>query len=108
MAKDPKQSKEKPKFKAKKAEKVFDYLIREMETEKTGLAKKFNKYYFIVKKKANKVEIAQMIEDYYQVKVTKVNVINYKSKKVRFGLIEGKSKAFKKAIVSLKEGDSIK
>jgi large subunit ribosomal protein L23 len=81
-------------------------------TEKmTGLGEKFNRYGFKVQKDANKIEIKNAIEALYNVTVTDVNtMIAAPKKKSRFtksGAITGKTSAYKKAIVTLKEGEAI-
>ena len=69
------------------------------------------KYGFIVKPDANKIEIKKEIEAQYNVTVTDVNTCVYggknKSRYTRSGLIKGRTNAYKKAIVTLKEGDVI-
>jgi len=69
------------------------------------------KYGFIVKPEANKVEIAKEIESLYNVTVENVNTLRYAGKRssryTRAGLVRGQKNAFKKALVTLKEGDSI-
>lgn len=68
------------------------------------------KYVFIVEKSANKVEIALAIEEIYKeknVKVVAVNTINVKPKPKRRRGRSGKTKAFKKAVVTLEAGDVI-
>lgn len=69
------------------------------------------KYGFIVKPEANKVEIKKEIEGLYNVTVINVNTIRYAGKRsaryTKAGLIKGQKNAFKKAIVTLKEGDTI-
>ena len=66
---------------------------------------------FIVKPEANKVEIKKEVEAQYNVTVTDVNTCIYagknKSRYTRSGLLKGRTNAFKKAIVTLKEGDVI-
>ena len=68
-------------------------------------------YGFIVKPEANKIEIKKEIEDLYHVTVLDVNTVRYAGKRssryTKAGLIKGQKNAFKKAIVTLKEGDSI-
>jgi large subunit ribosomal protein L23 len=81
-------------------------------TEKmTQLNEKFNRVGFVVDKKANKVEIKKAVEDFYNVKVLDVNTVSYsgksKSRYTKAGFIQGRTSAFKKAIVTLAEGDSI-
>ena len=69
------------------------------------------KYGFIVKPQANKVEIAKEVESLYNVTVIDVNTARYAGKRssryTKAGLVRGQKNAFKKAIVTLKEGDSI-
>ena len=69
------------------------------------------KYGFIVKPEANKLEIKKEVESLYNVTVIDVNTGRYAGKRssryTKAGLIKGQKNAFKKAIVTLKEGDVI-
>ncbi len=90
----------------------MNILIRPVVTEKmTQLGEKLNKYGFIVEKKANRLQVKQAVEDIYGVKVESVNTMRYGGKrKVRYtraGVLAGKTNSFKKAIVTLKEGEKI-
>ena len=81
-------------------------------TEKmTAIGDKLQQYGFIVDKRANKLQIKQAIKDLYGVDVITVNTMNYRGKrKSRFtktGIIAGKTAAYKKAVVTLAEGDTI-
>lgn len=81
-------------------------------TEKmTAISEKLNKFAFIVDKRANKLQIKEEVEKLYDVKVAAVNTMNYagksKSRYTKAGVITGKADAFKKAIVTLKEGETI-
>ena len=81
-------------------------------TEKmTAISEKLNKFAFIVDKRANKIQIKDAVEKLYDVKVVAVNTMNYdgkrKSRYTKAGVITGRTAAFKKAIVTLKEGDTI-
>lgn len=76
-------------------------------TEKAGDLSGFNKYIFIVDKKANKPETKKAIESIYGVKVNDVNIINTKGKSKRLGRSLGKTSTYKKAIVTLKKGHKI-
>ena len=81
-------------------------------TEKmTAISEKLNKYAFIVDKNANKIEIKKAVEKLYDVKVTAVNTMNYDGKKksryTKAGVVTGRRPAYKKAVVTLKEGDTI-
>ncbi|MBO6116924.1 MAG: 50S ribosomal protein L23 [Bacteroidales bacterium] len=66
---------------------------------------------FIVDRHANKIEIKKAIEDLYSVKVDSVNTINYSGKrKARYtkaGFIQGRTNAYKKAMVTLAKGETI-
>ena len=68
-------------------------------------------YGFIVKPEATKEQIKNEVENFYNVKVLAVNTLRYTGKRssryTRSGLIKGQKNAFKKAIVTLKEGDTI-
>ena len=88
------------------------YIIKPLVTEKmTKITEKQNKFGFIVRPEANKIEIKNEIEALYNVNVVDVNTCNYAGKnKTRYtkaGLIKGCTNAFKKAIVTLKEGETI-
>jgi large subunit ribosomal protein L23 len=90
----------------------MEILVKPVITEKmTGLGEKLNRYGFIVQKKANKIQIKKAVEDFYGVDVVAVNTMNYSGKeKSRFtkaGVIAGRTSAFKKAIVTLAEGETI-
>ncbi len=82
-------------------------LKRNWITEKSTALANFGKYVFLVDKKANKPETAKLIEEIYGVKVKDINIINIKSKIKRLGRSIGRVPGFKKAIVTLKEGDKI-
>lgn len=87
-------------------------MIKPIVTEKaTGLSEKLNRYTFCVSPDANKYQIKSLIEDLYGVKVASVNTMNYEGKRkqryTKAGLIRGKKPAFKKAVVTLAEGETI-
>lgn len=87
-------------------------LIQPIITEKmTEDSERFNRYGFYVDPKANKLEIKAAVEAMYGVSVTKVRTMNYgpkrKSRYTRSGVQQGKTKARKKAIIDVAEGDSI-
>lgn len=86
-----------------------DIIIRPIITEKSmKIMDAENKYTFEVAKGTNKIEIRQAIEEIFSVKVEKVNVINTQSKTRRVGRYVGKTKAIRKAIVTLAAGEEIK
>ncbi|MBQ4337871.1 MAG: 50S ribosomal protein L23 [Clostridia bacterium] len=80
-----------------------DIVLRPIITEASmdGIADK--KYTFEVAKDANKIEIANAVETLFGVKVKKVNTINCKGKFRRYGLHQGYTASWKKAIVTLTE-----
>ena len=87
-------------------------IIKPLVTEKqTKLTEKQNKFGFIVRPDVNKIEIKKEVEALYNVTVVAVNTCKYagknKSRYTRSGLIKGRTNAFKKTIVTLKEGDVI-
>ena len=87
-------------------------IIKPLVTEKmTGITEKQNKFGFIVRPQANKLQIKKEVEELYNVTVTDVNTMNYagknKTRYTRAGLVKGRTNAVKKAIVTLKEGDTI-
>ena len=91
---------------------MHNILIKPLITEKmTDLTERENKFGFIVDFRANKIEIANAIKNKFEVDVLAVNTIRYKGKmKTQFtrrGRFSGKTPQYKKAIITLKEGQSI-
>jgi len=86
---------------------LADLVIKPIVTEKATLLLEQNKYVFDVLPKATKPEIKAAIESLFEVKVTKVNTINPPRKKRRVGRFIGYKTRYKRAIVTLAEGDSI-
>ncbi|WP_336248912.1 50S ribosomal protein L23 [Stomatohabitans albus] len=85
-----------------------DVIIRPVVSEKSyGQMDEANRYTFIVHPSANKTEIKQAVEEIWGVRVAKVNTLNRKGKTKRFGLVMGKRRDEKRAMVTLVEGDSI-
>ena len=84
-----------------------DVIIAPVITEKSMAARNANVYTFKVVKDATKTEIKNAIEKAFGVEVKSVNTLNTKSKRRRVGRYEGKTKTYKKAIVTLAEGSSI-
>lgn len=88
-------------------------IIKPIVTEKQTMItdKMANRVGFRVSPDANKLEIKAAIEELYGVTVVKINTMNYngksKSRYTKSGVVNGKEAAFKKAIVTLKEGDTI-
>ncbi|MDQ7823182.1 MAG: 50S ribosomal protein L23 [Candidatus Eremiobacteraeota bacterium] len=86
---------------------VRDIIKKPIITEKSMEGAAINKYTFKVEKTANKVEIRKAIEKIFNVKVISVNTLNVTGKVRRRGKYEGRTSDWKKAIVTLKEGDKI-
>ncbi len=80
-------------------------VIRPIITEASIDNLQMRKYTFEVAKDANKTEIAKAVEELFGVKVEKVNTLNMNGKKRRMGRYEGKTPDWKKAVVTLKEGE---
>ena len=90
----------------------MDILVKPIVTEKmTEIGEKLNRYGFIVHQDANKLQIAKAVEEMYGVTVDAVNTMRYagksKSRFTKAGVISGKAKAFKKAIITVAEGETI-
>ena len=88
------------------------YIIKPLVTEKmTGITDKLNQFGFIVRPEANKLQIKAEVEALYNVNVVSVNTMRYagknKSRYTKAGLLSGRTNAYKKAIVTLKQGETI-
>ena len=98
-------------MKKKNAKKVsgqaYRVLVKPMITEKATNLGSTNQYVFMVDIDTNKIEVGKAIQEIYGVKPVSVNIIKVKGKKVNRGRIVGKRKDFKKAVVTLKKGDTI-
>ena len=87
-------------------------IIKPIVTEKmTGLGEKLNRYGFRVERTANKLEIKKAVEEMYNVTVVDVNTLivapKLKKRYTESGVISGKSASYKKAIVTVAEGETI-
>ena len=90
----------------------MNILIKPVITEKmTDESEKFNRFGFIVDRRANKLEIKDAVEEMYGVSVEKVRTMVYpgkaKSRNTKGGVISGRTNSYKKAIVDVAEGESI-
>ncbi len=89
------------------------FILRPLVTEKMTKTtdKRPNRYGFVVRPDANKLQIKQEVEQLYNVTVVDVNTMLYSGKRTsrytKAGLVKGHKSAFKKAIVTLKEGETI-
>lgn len=86
-------------------------LKKPLVTEKVSALNESGKYGFIVDRDANKVEIKRAVEDMYGVTVEEVNTMNYqgknKSRYTKSRIISGRGNSYKKAIVTVAEGEII-
>ncbi len=86
----------------------YDVLVKPLLTEKlTALRETGNKIGFLVKQDANRVQIKRAIEAALKVRVERVNVMNVRGKMKRLGRFAGRRAGWKKAIVTLKEGEKL-
>ena len=84
-----------------------DIIVRPIITEKSSRMMEHNKYTFEVHRQVNKIRIREAVEEIFKVKVTDVHVINVHPKPKRMGAFRGLSRSWKKAIVTLAEGQRI-
>lgn len=90
----------------------MNILIKPIVTEKmTAQGEDFNRYGFVVAKDANKLQIKQAVEELYDVKVAEVNTMRYAGKRkqryTKSGISVGRTASYKKAVVTLAEGEEI-
>ena len=90
----------------------MNILIKPIITEKaTNDSELFNRYAFVVNKKANKVEIKNAVEQAYGVTIESVRTMNYpvqrNTKYTKNGIVQAMKGAYKKAVVQLAEGENI-
>lgn len=83
-------------------------LVKPLITEKATNLGAENKYAFVVVNSANKISVAKAVEETYGVRPVAVNLMNVGGKLVRRGRVSGKRKDWKKAVVTLKKGETIK
>ena len=85
----------------------FDKIKGVIYTEKSSKLLEQNKYCFRVEKDCKKDELAKVIADFFKVEVVAVNIVTVKGKTKRFRGFIGTRPSYKKAIISVKEGQSI-
>ena len=79
-----------------------------LKTERTGMMRQYNRYAFVVDNRANKIEIKRAVQELFNVNVTEVRTMNVRGKFRRLGAGGGGRRPdWKKAIVTLKEGENI-
>jgi large subunit ribosomal protein L23 len=87
---------------------IYEVLISPLLTEKgTAMKEKDNKVIFKVARDANKIEIKRAVEEIFKVKVSRVATMNCRGKLKKLGKYEGRRSDWKKAIVTLKEGEKL-
>ncbi|MDE2180477.1 MAG: 50S ribosomal protein L23 [candidate division NC10 bacterium] len=87
---------------------AYQVIRRPLITEKgTDLKDQTNQYLFEVARDANKIEIKRAIESLFRVKVRQVRTLSVKGKKKRLGRFVGRTSDWKKAVATLKEGETI-
>jgi large subunit ribosomal protein L23 len=87
---------------------IHQVIVKPMITEKsTEQLDRYHAYTFVVDKAANKHEIAEAVEKLFNVKVDSVRTMQYRGKERRVGRHVGRRAAWKKAVVKLREGDTI-
>ena len=87
---------------------IFDVLRAPKMSEKTlSLKEEANQFAFEVDQRANKIQIKESVEKSFKVSVLKVRTMNVQGKKKRLGRYQGLKSSWKKAIVTLKGGDTI-
>ena len=87
---------------------IYEILKRPIVTEKTStLASDLHRYTFEVDKRANKHLVKEAVEEAFDVEVTAVNIMNVRGKTRRHGRQTGRTRDWKKAVVTLMPGQSI-
>ena len=86
---------------------AYDVIIKPVISERSMDLAQQKKYTFKVAKDANKTQVKLAVEEIFGVEVKKVNIMNIDGKVKRMGRYVGRTSAYKKAIVTLKEGDTI-
>lgn len=86
---------------------MYDTIVRPIITEKSTMASEHGKVAFRVRQEATKQEVKLAVETLFGVQVTKVNTLNVNGKHKRFKGVKGKRPDFKKAVVTLQEGQTI-
>ena len=87
---------------------IYDVIIRPIITEKgTRIKEEQNKIMLQVAPEANKMDIKRAVETVFKVKVEEVATMNFKGKRKRLGLRQGVRSDWKKAVVTLKKGETV-
>ena len=86
---------------------AYRILVKPLITEKAATLNSFHKYAFVVANDANKISVAKAVEEVYNIKPLKVNIVNISGKNKVRGRIKGKRKDWRKAIVTLPAGSTL-
>jgi large subunit ribosomal protein L23 len=86
---------------------AYKHLIKPLITEKAANLATEGKYVFEVSKDSNKIEVAKSIEEIYGLRPIHVNILNIEGKRKKQGKTVGKRKDWKKAIITLRKGQTI-
>ena len=84
-----------------------EVIVRPVVSEKSYALLAANKYTFRVHESSNKTQVRQAVEELFDVKVERVNILKVQAKPKRRGLFRGTKPGWKKAVVQLRAGDSI-
>jgi large subunit ribosomal protein L23 len=90
----------------------MEVLKKPVLTEKVAqLTEKLNRFVFKVDHRANKIQIKQAVEEMYGVTVLAVNTMKYvgklKTRSTKAGIVSGRAATYKKAVITLKDGETI-
>jgi len=86
---------------------AYRVLIKPLITEKGSYLSGYSQYIFAVAPQTNKIEVRKAIKKVYGVDPVKVNIMNVSGKQIRYGRTEGRTKSWKKAIITLPPGQKI-
>ena len=86
---------------------AHEIIIRPIVSERSYSEMEQNKYTFEVHKDANKYQIKDAVEEIFGVKVVRVNTLRVKPKTKRMRYVAGQTRSWKKAVITVAEGDSI-
>jgi large subunit ribosomal protein L23 len=85
----------------------YEVLRRPVITEKSTMLGESGQYVFEVARAANKIEVKRAVEEVFKVRVRAVNIMHMRGKMRRMGKTQGMTSGWKKAVVSLEEGQRI-
>jgi large subunit ribosomal protein L23 len=85
----------------------YEVLRRPVITEKSTMLGESGQYVFEVARDANKIEVKRAVEEVFKVRVRAVNIMHMRGKMRRMGRTQGMTPGWKKAVVSLEEGQRI-